>query len=181
MLKPREIPATSKLYRYGFLRTFWVAFLGWFLFALCVLMFFGIPAIFADAWLRTGVINLPTSELSGFAFLWILSAPAALGMLEVAHLFSPILVSDKYLAVRFCLRQFRIPWEDILELRGMGLFRTRGVLIRVSKSSLPWIYALYGAAFWQLGGRYIPVSSSIENYQNLVEEIRRRSPHPEHH
>ena len=180
MSRPSESPVTTKLYRYGFFRNFWMASLGWILFALCVLMFFGIPAIFAGAWLRTGAVNLPTSELSGFAFLWILSSPAALGMLEVAHVFSPILISDKYLVVRFCLRRFRIPWEDVLELKSMGLFSARGVLIRVSKSSLPWFYTLYGAAFWQLGGRYVPVSSQIDHYQDLVEEVKRRSPHLGH-
>jgi hypothetical protein len=167
--------ATAKLYRYGCFYTFGQIIFGWFLFAVCVLMFFGIPVVFAVALLRTGRIDMPTVDLLGFAFVWILLPPVALNMLMYINFFSPILVSDEYLTVRFCFRRFKIPWEHIQELKRLGLLRTRGVLIRVSKSSLPWIYALYGVTFWQLGGRYIPVFSRIEDYQDLIKEIKKRS------
>jgi hypothetical protein len=177
MSKIRDKLATVKLYRYGCFYTFWQTALGWFLFAVSVLVFFGIPVVFATALLRIGKINMPTADLLGFTFVWILSVPAAMIMLGLANLLSPISVSDEYLAVRFGLREFRIPWEHIQELKNLRFSGTRGVLICVSKSSLPWIYALYGALFWQVGGRYIPVFSRIENYQDLVKEIKRRSPH----
>jgi hypothetical protein len=140
-----------------------------------------LPAIFAVALTRTGEIDLPKADVLGFAFVWILSAPAAVIMTCYANLFSTIVVSDNYLATRFYFRELKVPWEHIQAIKGLGLLRTRGVLIRVSTSSLPWFYSLYGVVFGQLGGRYIPISSHIENYRGLMEEVRRRSVTIEHH
>lgn len=171
--RPSVALTTPQIYHYGF-QTLLTTVVGWFFFAFAILLFFSLPIVFAVVWFLTGTIFPPGSDLPGFAFVWIFSAPGALFALGAAHLFSPILVSDEHLAVTFFFGPLRIPWKDVLELRPM-VFPNHGVLVRVSKSSLPWFYAIYGETFWRLGGRYIPISSSIENYQELIKEIKSRS------
>ena len=179
MSKTGNKPATTKLYRYGCLYTLWQGIGGWFFTVISACTFLGIPVVFAVGLINNDRINMPISDLLGFAFVWILSAPSTLFMLGFAHLFSPIRVSDQYLTVRFCFREFRVPWEHVLEIKTLGTIRRRGVLVRVSKSSLPWIYTLYGMAYWHPGGRYIPISFHVENYRELIREIRKKSPHLE--
>lgn len=171
-----RLPA-PKLHGYGCLHTFWPVVFGWFFCGISTLVFLGIPVVFTVSLARTGQVDLPVSDLFGFAFVWLLSAPMAMIMLEYANLYSPVLVANEYLAIRFCFREFRVPWEHIEDLKPLRIAGTRGVLIHVSRASLPWFFALYGVTFWRIGGRYILVSSRIEDYQGLITEIRKRSPH----
>ncbi len=167
----------EKLYRYGCFHAFWQTILGYILAIASASVFFLIPVVFIIGVIRTGRINMSTTDLLGFAFVWLLSGPSAILMAVIANLFSPILISEKHLIVCFGFRKFPVSWENVYGLKNLMTLGNRGVLICVSKSSLPWFFVLCGTMFGQIGGRCIPVSSAIENYQDLVREIKQKSPH----
>jgi hypothetical protein len=167
---------TEKVYRYGRVYAFVLMTACSIASLINALLFLSWPVILV-AWTRTGEIELSREELLGFVFVWILTALMAVMMACSANLFSTMRASDEYLATRFYFREFKIPWDQIQEIKQLGWLTKHGSLIKVSASSVPWIYAVNGALYGQLGGRYIPIWPHIKNYQDLIEEIRLKCPH----
>ena len=165
-----------KRYGYGCMYTFIQTVGGWFFFGVCVLVFVGVPVFFIRNWFRG--INIDwTKEINQvLLFQWVLSAPIGAGALAYANFLSPILVSERYMIVYFCFRKMYVLWEHILEMKNINIPGNRGVLVKVARPSLPWVYWFYGATLGYLGGRYIPISSYISDYRFLLREIKTRSP-----
>ena len=164
----------TKYYRYHGAGHIMRSFIAWGITLLCLTL----SLVFAGGILTADWHGIDKAEITPQAvcdaLAFLLGMPlGALTGLAIANMFPTVGISSHHLVVSFCFREFKIPWEDVIEITRVWYPVVKPLYVVKVKRLTPFHSVFYGSSARFLSFRpAFLLSPDIDDFDELLSNLK---------